>query len=168
MTRRRLVRTPLTYRSTGVLTSRASGPARPGYGARRGRAAGTRAGRRTGALSRRAGRGWWWKPGLRPAAPRRECAAAWTAIPRTSSPSSSTSPAWTPARAVRPWAAAASIMAAAPHRTGWAVEGRRSRPRGLHLASAKRSISVHRLVVLGQQQPPPGVAEPVQHFCRPG
>ncbi|HEX6757502.1 MAG TPA: hypothetical protein VF086_03680 [Propionibacteriaceae bacterium] len=52
------------------------------------------------------------------------------------------------------------------HRTGRAVEeNEEAVPRGLHLASAKAlDLGAHRLVVLGQQQPPPGVAEPVQRF----
>jgi hypothetical protein len=83
---------------------------------------------------------------------RRIRAAAWTAIPLTSSPSSSTSPAWTPARAARPCAVAASTMARrTAHRTGRAVEeDDEAVTSGLRLASTKAlDLRAHCLVVLG-------------------
>jgi hypothetical protein len=57
-----------------------------------------------------------------------------------------------------------------PHRTSRTVEeNEEAVPGGLHLSPAEAlDLSTQRLVVLGQQQPPPGVTEPVERLRRPG
>jgi hypothetical protein len=58
----------------------------------------------------------------------------------------------------------------ATHRSGRAVEeNEEAVPGGVRLSPAETlDLSTHSLVVLGQQQPPPGVTDPVQRFRRPG